>query len=352
MKIGFSLGIAVALVCTAAAAPLGAARAADLVRAADGPFISGGAYYIAREKGYFKKLGIEIQHNQYIDGALAVPGFISGDLDIGGMTAAAGLFNSVAKGAPLVIVLDRGQNKPGFGYTTTSVTQDLYNQGVHSPADFAKLKGKRVGVGALGSINQYNVAVALEKVGLDPARDVHWTVNVPQPDLMKMLGQKQLDVTDLAYQFGFFAQRNKWGPIVATGDEVAPNTPIAEIAVRRDFLKQHRDVVVRYAMAYLQGAKEFAEAEKGPDKHPDIVAILARTTALNKPELVQAIAPHWSYINPDGTPPADGIMKMQDFWSGKAFHLVEKKVTRDQLFDLSIAKEAKERLEREHPFGK
>jgi NitT/TauT family transport system substrate-binding protein len=45
-------------------------------------------------------------------------------------------------------------------------------------------------------------------------------------------------------------------------------------------------------------------------------------------------------------------MKMQDFWSGKAFHLVERKVTRDQLFDLSIAKEAKERLEREHPFGK
>ena len=45
-----------------------------------------------------------------------------------------------------------------------------------------------------------------------------------QPDLMKMLGQKQVDVTDLAYQFGFFAQNNKWGPIVANGDEIAPGT--------------------------------------------------------------------------------------------------------------------------------
>jgi hypothetical protein len=30
---------------------------------------------------------------------------------------------------------------------------------------------------------------------------------------------------------------------------------------------------------------------------------------------------------------------------------VEKKVTQDQLFDLSIAKEARERLAREKPFG-
>ena len=71
------------------------------MRVGDGPFISGGGYYVAREKGYFKKLGIEIQHREFIDGALSVPSFVSGELDIGGMTAAAGLFNSVAKGAPL-----------------------------------------------------------------------------------------------------------------------------------------------------------------------------------------------------------------------------------------------------------
>jgi NitT/TauT family transport system substrate-binding protein len=331
--------------------PFSTAQGADILRVADGPFISGGGYYIAREKGYFKKLGIEIQHREFIDGAMSVPAFVAGELDIGGMTAAAGLFNTVAKGAPLVIILDRGHNRPGFGYTVTSVSQELYDQGIRSLADFAKLKGKRVGVGALGSINQYNVALALEKVGLDPAKDVKWTVNVGQPDLMKMLGQKQLDVTDLAYQFGFFAQNNKWGPIVANGDQIAPGTAIADIAVRRDYLQKNRDVVIRYAMAYLQGVKEFNAAAAAPDKHLDIVAILARTTALNKPELVKAIAPHWSYINEDGMPPVDSIMKMQDYWSSPAFHFVEKKVTKEQLFDLSIAKEAKARLDREKPFG-
>src|SRR5262245_30307218 len=82
-------------------APHGVAQALDLVRVSDGPFVSGGGYYIAREKGYFQKLGIEIQHREFMDGSLAVPAIVSGELDISGMTAAAGLFNSVAKGAPL-----------------------------------------------------------------------------------------------------------------------------------------------------------------------------------------------------------------------------------------------------------
>jgi NitT/TauT family transport system substrate-binding protein len=350
VRYGFAMAVAIA-VAPACAIPSGASKAADVLRVEDGPFISGGGYYVAREKGYFKKLGIDIQHRDFIDGAAAVPSFVSGEVDIGGMTAAAGLFNSVAKGAPLVVILDRGHNRPGFGYTVTNVSQALYDQGLHSAADFAKLKGKRVGVGALGSINQYNVAVALAKAGLDPAKDVQWTFNVGQPDLMKMMGQNQLDVTDLAYQFGFFTQNNKWGPIVANGDEVAPDMAIADIVVRKDYLEKNRDVVIRWAMAYLQGVKEFNAAAVAPDQHMDIVDILARTTALNKPELIKAIAPHWSYVNEDGMPPVDQIMKMQDFWSGDKFHYVEKKVTTDQLFDLSIAKEAKERLEREKPFA-
>jgi NitT/TauT family transport system substrate-binding protein len=344
----FSLVIACVL---AIAALAGQARAAEVVRVGDGPFITGGGYFNAREKGYFQKLGIEIQPREFQDGSMSVPAMIAGELEFSGMTAAASLFNSVAKGAPLVVVLDRANNRPGFGYTVINVSQSLYDQGVHGLGDFAKLKGKRFGVGAVGSINQYNLAQALLKVGLDPAKDVQWIVNVPQPDLMKMIGQGQVDVTDLAYQFGYFAQNNKWGPIIANGDQVAPNTAIATFAVRKDFLQNHRDTVIRWAMAYLQGVKEFNAAAQAPEKYPDIVDILAKNTALNRPELVKAIAPNWGYLNEDGIPPVDSIMAMQDFWSSKYFNFVEQKVTREQLFDLTVAKEAKARLDREKPFG-
>src|SRR3954447_1738728 len=327
------------------------ARAADRIRVGEGPFITGGAFYVARDKGYFQKLGLEIETKTYMDGALAVPSMLSGELDMALMTANASLFNSIAKGAPLVLILDRGHNRPGFAYTLVNVTQALYDDGLKSMADFAKLKGKKMGVGALGSINQYNLAQALLKVGLDPAKDVQWVVNISQPDLMKMLGQGQVDATDLAWQFGVFAQQNKWGPVVATGDQMVPGAAIGMFAARKDFLEKNRDVVIRFAMAYLHAAKEFNAAAAEPDKHMDVVELLAKNTALNKPELVKAIAPHWSYVNEDGMPLVDSITEMQDFWSGKYFNFVEKKVTREQLFDLSIARDAKARLDKEKPFG-
>jgi NitT/TauT family transport system substrate-binding protein len=342
-------GFALLIALTAASVPYVAH--AQIVRTADGPFITGGAFYIARDKGYFKKLGLDIETKQFADGSLAVPSMIAGELDITFMTAAASLFNSVAKGAPLVVILDRGHNRPGYSYTVMNVSQKLADEGVKSLADIGKLKDKRIGVNALGSINHFNAATALIKAGLDPTKDVQWVMNVPQPDMMKMLGQEQLDATDLAYQFGFFAQNNKWGPIIATGDQISPNGEIATIAVRKDFLARNRDAVVRYAMAYLHAAKEFNAAAKNPNEHPDIVEILAKNTALNKPDLVKAIAPNWGYIAEDGLPLVASIMQMQDFWSGQYYHLVEKKVTREQLFDLSIATEAKARLDKEKPFG-
>src|SRR5258708_886505 len=231
MKLYRAFGAALGLGLALAAGPPEAA-AKDLIRIAEGPFMSGGGFFIARAKGYFDKLDLAIDTKTFGDGSLAVPSIIAGELDITFLPAAANLFNSVAKGAPLVVILDRGNNRAGRGYTAVNVTPALYDQGLHSMADVAKLKGKKVGVGGLGSINQYSIAQTLVKAGLDPANDVQWIVNVPQPDLMKMLGQGQVDATDLAYQFGVYAQNNKWGPMVATGDEMVPGAKIATYAAR------------------------------------------------------------------------------------------------------------------------
>lgn len=348
MKFARSLATLVVMASALAISPAGAA---DLIRVGEGPFITGGGFFVAKEKGYFEKVGITVETKSFIDGALAVPSLISGELDISFMTANAGLFNSIAKGAPLVFVLDRGNNKKGRGYTVINVTQDMYDGGVKSLADFAKLKGKRIGLSATGSINQYLFARALQNAGLDPRKDVQWVTNVPQPDLMKMLGQKQVDATDLAYQFGYFAQNNKWGPIVAVDDQIDPDGAVGLYAARTDFVKNKRDVMVRFAMAYLQGVKEFNAAAGDPAKYPEIVDILARSTALQKPELVRAIAPNWSSSNEDGIPNVKSVMAMQDYWSSY-FTYVEKPVAEDKLFDLSIAKEAKARLDKENPFAK
>lgn len=324
--------------------------AQDTLRIGEGPFITGGGFLVADAKGYFKKLGLDIETKSFIDGSQAVPALIAGDLDISFMTANASLFNSVARGAPLVVFLDRGNNKVGRAYTVINVSKEMADAGVTKLADLGKLKGKRIGVSGTGSINQYVMSLALQEAGLDPRKDVTWITNVPQPDLMKMLGQSQVDATDLAYQFGFFAEKNGWGPMVVTDDEVDPDGTIGLYATRKDVVEEKRDLLVRFAMAYLQGAKEFNAAAADPDAHPDIVEILAATTALKNPDTIKAIAPNWSYVNEDGLPNVASIMKMQDYWADY-YDFVEKKVTAEQLFDTALAEEALARLEKEKPFA-
>lgn len=328
-----------------------AARANDVIRVGYGPFLSGGGLFIAKEKGYFEKMGITVELRRFDDGSLAVPAMIAGELELTNLPASANLFNSIAKGAPIAVFADWGNNRPGHGYTAFLVSQKLYDEGIRTIPDLAKLKGKKVGVGALGSINHYNAAQALLKAGLNPAKDVEWVFNIPQPDLMKMLGQGQLDASDLSFNLAAFAQGNKMARIIANGDEIAPNFQIAAFAGRKDFLKQKHDVMVRFMVAYLQGIKEFDAAADAPDKDPKILEILAKYTTLNKPELIKQIAPHWSYLNKDGLPQIDSIMTMQDFWSGEYFQYVKTKVTREQLFDLSIAKAAKQKFDQDKPFG-
>src|SRR5687768_8335572 len=125
-RIGTLLALVLGL---AALAPTSETRAADVIRVGEGPFISGGGFFVAHAKGYFTKLGIELQIREFQDGALAVPSFISGELDMSFMTANASLFNSIAKGAPLVIILDRGHNRAGRAYTVINVTQAMADQG-------------------------------------------------------------------------------------------------------------------------------------------------------------------------------------------------------------------------------
>ena len=338
------------LLAAALLAPVLPAAANDLVRVAEVPFISAGGFFIARDKGYFKKLGIDVTTRLFDDGALAIPAMIAGEIDVAVMPASAGLFNAVSKGAPLVIVLDRGRDTADRSYTSISVTAANAEAGIRTPADFAKLKGKRIGLAVLGSINQYSMALGLEKAGLDPARDVTWVSGISQPDLMKMIGQKTVDAAAISYNFSMFAQSNGWGPMVATGGQIDPGEQVATFAARKDFVASKRDVLVRFAQAYLQGARDFDAAALDPKGHPEEVKILASNTVINKPELVAAIAPHWSYIEPSGMPNVPSIMAMQDFWAASRFNLVQKKVTEAQLFDLTIAKDAAAKLAADKPF--
>ena len=87
--------IATALAVAALAAP--PAQANDMLHIGEGPFIPAARFFIARDKGYFAKLGLDVDTRIFNDGALAVPAMVSGELDITIVTMSAGLSTASPK---------------------------------------------------------------------------------------------------------------------------------------------------------------------------------------------------------------------------------------------------------------
>jgi len=328
------------------------AHGADRLRVGDLSCLCGGAFVIARDQGYFQKLGLEIQSTRFEDGASVLSAVAAGELDIAMIPLQASMFNAVAAGAPLAIILDAGSNRRGFGATVINIAQAPYEDGLRSVSDFTQLKGRKFAVPALGGIHHYNAALALRKVNLIPATDVQWIANASQPQIVHMLAENEVAAADLAYEFGFIGQSNRSAPIIVTDDQLVPGAAVSAFAVRREVLARRRDAVVRFAMAYLRASRDFNAAARDPSAHPDVVDILARGFPPRTPDLLRDTAPNWSYMAEDGLPQVNSIMDMQEFWGGKYFTLVQHKASRQQLFDLTLAKDAKARLDKEKPFGK
>ena len=314
------------------------------------PFINQATVFLANDLGYFSRMGLNVQLKIFMDGALIVAPMLSGEVEIGVLTANAGLFNSLYRGAPFHVFACNGQGRRGRAVTTVVVRSDHYDAGVKTLPDLAKMKGKIAAVGAAGSINQYGLASALKLAGLDPVNDVQWQTSVPQPDIVKQLGQKQVDVADITYHLAYLAQKQGFCRILFSRDEILPDSQVAFHTLRDDMLQRRRETAVRYAMCCIQAGRLFNQVAGNPDKHADMLKLIVKSILPRDEALLKAVAPHWEWIAEDGMPNVASIMAQQDFWAD-TFKMVEHKVPQDRIIDASIAKEAVQRLVAEKPFG-
>jgi NitT/TauT family transport system substrate-binding protein len=328
----------------------GWAQQPDVINIAASPFINQAAIFMAGEMGWFAKMGIDPKIRSFPDGSLVVAPMISGEVDIGVVTSSAGLFNSLSRGAPIRAMLCNGQGKKGRAVTAIIVRTDHYEAGIKSIADLARIKGMTAAVGAAGSINQYGIATALTMAGMDPVKDVVWQTSVGQPDIVKQLGQKQIDVADLTYHLAYLAEKQGFGKIIASRDEYLPNSQTAMIAARTDMIEKRRDALVRFGVAYIHSARLFNKVAGNPKEHADIVQMITKYIFVKDVNLLNAVAPHWEWIAENGKPNEASVMAQQDFWASP-FKMVEKKSPLSGIFESSIAADAAAKLDAEKPFG-
>ena len=309
--------------------------------------ISSGPIFIAEARKFFEKANLDAELKYFADGALAMPALVAGELDVTATTLNAGLFNTVAKGAPFKLMLDRGSEKPGHGSMTIVASNAMYEAGYRSANDGAKLKGKTVAIQAPGSIDQYLLGRAAEKAGLNPRTDINWSTGMPYPDMIKLMGAGRADAANIPVPLAFLAEKNNVGKIVGPGSDIEPDAQLACWVMSSSYLQSNKSAATRFAMVHTHAARLFNKA--AAEKDADVVKIISEATKVPAP-LIAAAAPRWTWYTDDGLPNTQSVMAQFEFFS-RSMSMVSGKVTPEMLFDLTVAKEATEQLKTANPFG-
>jgi NitT/TauT family transport system substrate-binding protein len=199
--------------------------------------------YVAKEKGFFKKEGLDAELVN-TDFTGTQDGLASGKID-----AALGLFHKWIK--PINEGLDI---KFTAGLHTGCIQVVAGNKsGVNSVAD---LKGKRIGVDAIGAGPMNLLAVALNKEGIDWQKDVTWKAYPPDQQ-ETALKKGEIDVVAITDPFGQSIIDNKEGHLILSLAETKPysDSYCCFVAVSGKLIKDDPKTAAALTKALMEAAQ-------------------------------------------------------------------------------------------------
>jgi len=329
-----------ALVALTLATLLSSAHAADQVRIGIARTMSDSGYYIADALGFFREEGIEVSLVGFKSAAQMVAPLGSGELDVGGGTVSAGLYNAVARGINLRIVADQASMKPGYGYSSLMVRKDLVDGGRYK--SFADLKGMKIAIGAPGTGTASALNETLKRGGLKYA-DVE-VVYLGFPEHLPAYRNKAIDASITNEPTMTRAIEEGVAARIVGNDVTYPDQQTAVVFYSDNFARR-RELAERFMRAYLRGVRVYNDALKdghfaGP-KAGEVIAILTKATPIKDAALFRRIVP--STANPDGGVNMKGLRNDLAFF--RELGLIENRdITVDQVVDNSFVKAAVDKL--------
>jgi NitT/TauT family transport system substrate-binding protein len=284
-----------ALACAAFLAAGAIAHAQTKVRVGNVNTVSDIGIYIADKKGYFKAEGLDVEFVGFKSAAQMIAPLGSGQLDVGGGTVSAGLYNAFTRKIGIRIVADKGSSRPQYNFSQILVRKDHVDSGRYK--SFKDLKGMKVAVAAVGTGNAATLNQALKSVGL-----------------------KFSDVTtiDLGFPDHLIAYQNKAIDAGVTNEPTATLAVRAGVAVKsdgnEDLFSNHQTAVLLYADDFARKQPEAATRDYNDalkDGHiagkdaDGVIATLVQYTDIKDPALHRETTP--AACNPDGAVDIDSL---------------------------------------------
>jgi NitT/TauT family transport system substrate-binding protein len=318
---------------TAAAVVLGAshAPAQEKVRVGWVPAMVSAPIMIAREKGYFKAAGLDIELESVTTATDAMAHVGTNRMQVleGGVQA--NFFNAVAARYPIVIAGDRASTPLGH---LVMIRPDLKDE-IRSLKD---LKGRTISVAGAGSIIAYEMDKLLQTVGLS-LKDTNVKV-LPVPQLPVAFANKVIDAADIYAPMTHQLEQQKLAVRLVDPDDILTNMVVAVSIINTDWAREKPGVVRAFFAALLRGTRDYCQAYHGGPGRAEIVDIIMRTGIENRPEIL-ALA--WPSRRATGRVDPAAILDVLDWYRANGF--VKGEVPRDRLVDNSFVEAANATME-------
>ncbi len=337
------LGLTLSLFCAwAGAQPQKGAVAGELTPVRVGIVNSSAdaGFFLADKKNYFRDEGLAVSFTAFDSAAKMIAPLGVGQLDVGGGSPSAGLFNAIARGINIKIVADKGSMPPGYGYLKLLVRTDLVDSGRYK--GLKDLKGMKMAGAGIGTAATSTTNEILKKGGVRTA-DVE-RVFLGFPQHVMALQNKAVDAALTTEPSATKAVQSGAAVNVLGGDEAYPNQQLAVVLYSGMFIRERSDVARRFMRAYLRGVRDYNDALKDGKlagaNATEVISILTEYTLIKDPEVYRVITPNG--CNPNGRVNIASLEK--DFQYFKEQGLIQGNVTSGQAVDNSFAETAVKEL--------
>ena len=304
----------------------GQAIAAEKLRVGWVPAMVSSPLMIAREKGYFKDAGIDLELESVTTATDAMAHVGTNRMQVleGGVQA--NYFNALAAKYPIIIAGDRASTPLGH---LVMIRPDLKDE-IKSLKD---LKGRNISIAGAGSIIAYEMDKLLQTVGLS-LKDTNVKV-LPVPQLPVAFVNKVIDAADVYAPMTHQLEQQKIAVRLVDPDDVLTNMVVAVSIINLDWAKEKPDVVRAFFTALLKGTREYCQAYHGGSNRAEVIDIIMRTGIEKRPEI---LALPWPSRRATGLVDPAAIGEVLDWYRANGF--VKGEVPRDRLVDNSYIEAA------------
>ncbi|HEY7168990.1 MAG TPA: ABC transporter substrate-binding protein [Candidatus Binatia bacterium] len=222
--------------------------------------------WVAKDAGYFAKLGLNVEPIQIRGGALITMAIMSGQLQFSG-AGAESVVTARIEGGDVVLLACPSDLEPIFLITRPEIKSA------------SELKGKSSAVTRLGSSTHFYLRAALRAVGLDPEKDMTILQLGAGPEIAIALESGRIAAAALNIRYALPFLRRNW-PVLTDLSKTDLVYPSSCVTSSRAFVKAEPKTVEDFLTGFVAGIQLIKKDQKAAERS------LAKWTRENDPYIL------------------------------------------------------------------